>query len=115
MLPISPNIEGIPEKRLQNWLKDEVTKNTLYFGLAEINNTRHTMRKQVFPQVGWRQPTMNGFNQTDFLADWIPASLNCISGDIDNSHNKADEKPEQWIKGYYFIITNNSNRDIAFA
>src|SRR5690606_21280898 len=65
------------------------------------------------PQVGWRQPTMNGFNQTDFLADWIPASLNCISGDIDNSHNKADEKPEQWIKGYYFIITNNSNRDIA--
>lgn len=113
MLPISPNIEGIPEKTPAKLVeKRSYQEYAVFWACGNQQYTPHDAEAGI-PQVGWRQPTMNGFNQTDFLADWIPASLNCISGDIDNSHNKADEKPEQWIKGYYFIITNNSNRDIA--
>jgi len=113
MLPISPNIEGIPEKTPAKLVeRRSYQEYTVFWACGNQQYTTHDAEAGI-PQVGWRQPTMNGFNQTDFLADWIPASLNCISGDIDNSHNKADEKPEQWIKGYYFIITNNSNRDIA--
>ena len=113
MLPISPNIEGIPEKTPAKLVeKRSYQEYAVFWACGNQQYTPHDTEAGI-PQVGWRQPTMNGFNQTDFLADWIPASLNCISGDIDNSHNKADEKPEQWIKGYYFIITNNSNRDIA--
>jgi DEAD/DEAH box helicase domain-containing protein len=113
MLPISPNIEGIPEKTPAKLVeKRSYQEYAVFWACGNQQYTPHDAEAGI-PQVGWRQPTVNGFNQTDFLADWIPASLNCISGDIDNSHNKADEKPEQWIKGYYFIITNNSNRDIA--
>lgn len=113
MLPISPNIEGIPEKTPAKLVeRRSYQEYAVFWACGNQQFTPHDAEPGI-PQVGWRQPTMNGFNQTDFLADWIPASLNCISGDIDNSHNKADEKPEQWIKGYYFIITNNSNRDIA--
>ncbi|MDR3326948.1 MAG: DEAD/DEAH box helicase [Prevotellaceae bacterium] len=113
MLPISPNIEGIPEKTPAKLVeKRSYQEYAVFWACGNQSFTQHDI-EQGIPQNYWRQPTLNGFNQGDFEAKWILASLNCISGDIDNSHNKADEKPEQWIKGYYFIITNNSNRDIA--
>ena len=113
MLPISPNIEGIPEKTPAKLIeKRSYQEYAVFWACGNQQYTPHDAEAGI-PKDGWRQPTMNGFNQNDFLADWIPALLNCISGDIDNSHNKADEKPEQWIKGYYFIIKNNLDRDIA--
>lgn len=113
MLPISPNIEGIPEKTPAKLVeRRSYQEYAVFWACGNQQYTPHDAEAGI-PQVGWRQPTMNGCNQTDFLANWIPASLNCNSGDIDNSHNRADEEPEKWIKGYYFIITNNSNRDIA--
>ena len=113
MLPISPNIEGIPEKTPAKLVeRRSYQEYAVFWACGNQQFTPHDAGQGI-PQNYWRQPTLNGFNQGDFEANWIPASLNCISGDIDNSHNKVDEKPEQWIKGYYFIITNNSNRDIA--
>lgn len=57
---------------------------------------------------------MNGFSQTDYESNWIEASLNCISGDIDFSHDKATRDSSRWIKGYYFtIVPNSSSTDIA--
>lgn len=113
LLPISPNIEGIPEKTPAKLVeKRSYQEYAVFWACGNQEFIQHDAEPGI-PQNYWRQPTLNGFNQGDFEANWIPASLNCISGDIDNSHNKADEKPEQWIKGYYFIITNNSNRDIA--
>ena len=113
MLPISPNIEGIPEKTPAKLVeKRSYQEYAVFWACGNQPFTPHDAEAGISPNY-WRQPTINGFNQGDFEANWIPASLNCISGDIDNSHNKADEKPERWIKGYYFIITNNSNRDIA--
>ncbi len=113
MLPISPNIEGIPEKTPAKLVeKRSYQEYAVFWACGSQPFTPHDAEAGI-SQNYWRQPTINGFNQGDFEANWIPASLNCISGDIDNLHNKAHEKPEQWIKGYYFIITNNSNRDIA--
>jgi len=113
LLPISPNIEGIPEKTPAKLVeKRSYQEYAVFWACGNQEFIQHDAEPGI-PQNYWRQPTLNGFNQGDFEANWIPASLNCISGDIDNSHNKADEKPERWIKGYYFIITNNSNRDIA--
>jgi len=113
LLPISPNIEGIPEKTPAKLVeKRSYQEYAVFWACGNQSFTPHDAEAGI-SQNYWRQPTLNGFNQGDFEANWIPASLNCISGDIDNSHDKADEKPDQWIKGYYFIITNNSNRDIA--
>lgn len=113
LLPISPNIEGIPEKTPAKLVeKRSYQEYAVFWACGNQEFIQHDAEPGISRNY-WRQPTLNGFNQGDFEANWIPASLNCISGDIDNSHNKADEKPERWIKGYYFIITNNSNRDIA--
>ncbi|SDC15967.1 DEAD/DEAH box helicase [Niabella drilacis] len=115
MLPISPNIEGIPEKTPAKLVeKRSYQEYAVFWVCGNQPFTPHDAGAGI-SQNYWRQPTVNGFNQGDFEANWIPASLNCISGDIDNSHNKATdaETSAHWIKGYYFIITNNSNRDIA--
>lgn len=113
MLPISPNIEGIPEKTPAKLVeRRSYQEYVVFWPCGNQPFTQHDVSHGI-PQNFWRQPTLNGFNQGDFEANWIPASLNCISGDIDNSHNKADENSENWIKGYYFIIKNNSDRDIA--
>lgn len=115
MLPISPNIEGIPEKTPAKLVeRRSYQEYAVFWACGNQQFTPHDAGAGI-SQNYWRQPTVNGFNQGDFEANWIPASLNCISGDIDNSHNKANdaETSAHWIKGYYFIITNNSNRDIA--
>ena len=114
LLPISPNIEGIPEKTPAKLVeKRSYQEYAVFWACGNQELVQHDAELPYISADYWRQPTLNGFRQGDFEANWIPASLNSISGDIDNSHNKANEKPEHWIKGYYFTITNNSNRDIA--
>lgn len=115
LLPISPNIEGIPEKTPAKLVeKRSFQEYAVFWACGSQEFTRHD-REHGIPVNYWRQTTVNGFNQGDFEANWIPASLHCISGDIDFSHDKANSDNNSWIKGYYFTITqNNSNRDIAF-
>lgn len=114
MLPISPNIEGIPEKTPAKLVERRSYQEYAVFWPSGNQQFTPHDAAQGIPQNYWRQPTLNGFDQVDFEANWIPASLNSISGDIDFSHTKANEIPSHWIKGYYFTIINSTNRDIAF-
>jgi DEAD/DEAH box helicase domain-containing protein len=115
LLPISPNIEGIPEKTPAKLVeKRSFQEFAVFWPCGNQEFTMHD-REHGIPADYWRQTTVNQFNQGDYEANWIPASLNCISGDIDFSHDKATSDSFNWIKGYYFTITlNGSNRDIAF-
>jgi DEAD/DEAH box helicase domain-containing protein len=115
LLPISPNIEGIPEKTPAKLVeKRSFQEFAVFWACGNQEFTMHD-REHGIPVDYWRQITVNGFNQGDYEANWIPASLNCISGDIDFSHDKATTESNFWVKGYYFTITENgSNRDIAF-
>jgi len=115
LLPISPNIEGIPEKTPAKLVeKRSYQEFAVFWANGNQEFTKHD-REHGIPVDYWRQTTVNGFNQGDYEANWIEASLNSISGDIDFSHEKANEDSANWIKGYYFTITlNNSGRDIAF-
>ena len=114
LLPISPNIEGIPEKTPAKLVEQRSFQEyAVFWACGNQQLTPHDVESGV-PQNYWRQATINGLNQSDFEANWIPASLNNISGDIHFSHEKANEDNANWIKGYYFTIkTNNSSRDIA--
>lgn len=115
LLPISPNIEGIPEKTPAKLIeKRSYQEFAVFWACGNQEFTKHD-REHGIPIDYWRQTTVNGFNQGDYEANWIEASLNSISGDIDFSHDKAKEDSTKWIKGFYFAITlNNSGRDIAF-
>lgn len=115
LLPISPNIEGIPEKTSAKLIeKRSFQEYAVFWPIGNQQFTPHDA-EQGIPLAYWRQTTMNGFSQTEFEANWIEASLNCISGDINFSHERANENPSRWIKGYYFtIVPTNSSADIAF-
>ncbi|MVZ67363.1 DEAD/DEAH box helicase [Sphingobacterium sp. DK4209] len=118
LLPISPNIEGIPEKTpaklvekrsYQEYAVFWACGNQIYdrdnYDLSKLGGTTERY---------WRQPTLSTEEQGNYKSEWIEASLNCISGDIHFTYDEANKNSEQWIKGYYFTITpNNSNRDIA--
>lgn len=114
LLPISPNIEGIPEKTPAKLVeRRNYQEYAIFWPCGNQEFTRHD-REHGIPTDYWRQTTVGGTDQTDYEANWIAASLNSISGDIDLSHEKCEENSELWIKGHYFIITeNNSTRDIA--
>lgn len=115
LLPISPNIEGIPEKTPAKLVEKRSFQEFAVFWVCGSQEFTKHDREHGIPADYWRQTTLSGFNQGDYEGNWIPASLNCISGDIDFSHDKANTDSNNWIKGYYFTITQNgSNRDIAF-
>lgn len=115
LLPISPNIEGIPEKTPAKLVeKRSYQEFAIFWPCGNQEFIEHDHEGGI-PRDYWRQTTINGLNQKDFKANWIPASLNCISGDIDFTHEKANANNINWIKGYYFIVTKaGSNMDIAF-
>lgn len=116
LLPISPNIEGIPEKTPAKLVEKRSYQEYAVFwpkGNQEYDpsNVTPTLNQNRF----WRQTTVNGHNQNDYEAGWVEASLNNISGDIDFTYEKANSDPGNWVKGYYFTVTlNNTIRDIAF-
>ncbi|MDP2413378.1 DEAD/DEAH box helicase [Daejeonella sp.] len=114
LLPISPNIEGIPEKTPAKLLeKRSFQEFAVFWPIGNQEFIRHD-REHGIPANYWRQTTVNGHNQGDYEANWIEASINCISGDIDFTHEKANSDTN-WIKGYYFTVTpNGSDRDVAF-
>lgn len=111
LLPLSPNIEGIPEKTPHKLLERRTYQEYAVFW---------PQGKQEFvpherPNGYWRQATVEGANQGDYRASWVEASLNIYSGDIKESLLKANEEPGDWIKGRCFKIVNeNSNMDVAF-
>lgn len=115
LLPISPNIEGIPEKTPAKLVeKRSFQEYAVFWPCGDQEFTKHD-REHGIPIDFWRQTTVDGFNQGDYESKWKKASLNCISGDIDFSHDKANAESDNWIKGFYFSITQNGSlRDIAF-
>ena len=114
LLPISPNIEGIPEKTPAKLVeKRSFQEYAVFWPCGNQQFTPHDAEPGI-PGNFWRQTAVNGFLQTDYESNWIKASLNCISGDIDFSHDKATRDSSRWIRGYYFtIVPNSSSTDIA--
>lgn len=117
LLPISPNIEGIPEKTPARLVeKRSYQEYGVFWPCGNQTFTLHD-RSHNTPANYWRQTTLNDANQNDFEAKWVEATLNTISGDIDPSHDKADNSTELglYVKGYMFrVFRNGSNNDYAF-
>jgi Lhr-like helicase len=113
LLPLSPNIEGIPEKTPHKLLERRTYQEYAVFwpqGSQELEPHER-------PNGYWRQVTVNNsINQNDYIATWEQASINIYSGDIKETYEKGDQEPDNWRKGYYFKIThkNASRFDIAF-
>lgn len=111
LLPLSPNIEGIPEKTPHKLLERRTYQEYAIFW---------PQGKQEFvpherPNGYWRQTIVEGADQGKYSASWVEASLNIYSGDIKEGVLNAEKEPDNWIKGLYFkIVSDNNNLDIAF-
>ncbi len=113
LLPLSPNIEGIPEKTPHKLLERRSYQEYAIFWVQG----KQELEPHERPNGYWRQTTVNNsINQKDYTASWEKASINVYSGDVKETYEKADQEPANWRKGYYFKIAHNdsSKVDIAF-
>ncbi|MDP2338930.1 MAG: DEAD/DEAH box helicase [Bacteroidota bacterium] len=114
LLSISPNIEGIPEKTPAKLVeKRSYQEYAVFWPLGSQRHVRHEAEPSISGRY-WRQTATGGIDQGLYEANWIEASLNTISGDLDFTFAKAEADPSRWTQGYYFVICNNSSaQDIA--
>jgi DEAD/DEAH box helicase domain-containing protein len=114
LLPLSPNIEGIPEKTPHKLLERRTYQEYAIFWVQG----KQELEPHERPNGYWRQATVNdSINQNDYRATWKEASINIYSGDIKETYEKAEKEPINWRKGFYFKITHkdSSELDIAFS
>ncbi|WP_228851265.1 DEAD/DEAH box helicase [Aegicerativicinus sediminis] len=121
LLPISPNIEGIPEKTTAKLVERRTYQEYgIFWPQGDQEFTPHDSQgggKYNIPADHWHQTSLNeDINDRGFSANWVEAFLNKFSGDIVLSGNlRVQESPEDWIEGYMFIIESDSERsDVAF-
>jgi DEAD/DEAH box helicase domain-containing protein len=113
LLPLSPNIEGIPEKTPHKLLERRTYQEYAVFW----TQGKQELEPHERPNGYWRQTTVNNsINQNDYISTWEKASINIYSGDIKETYEKAEQEPVNWRKGYYFKIAHkdSSKFDIAF-
>lgn len=117
LLPLSPKIEGIPEKT-PGKLVDKRTYQEygIFWPQGKQKFTKHTQRygRNAGQEAdNWNdQPLVNTSDTRDYIAQWIPAILNVKSGDVGTGNKNDKETPQDWINGRMFYIFQNGN-DVA--
>lgn len=98
LLPLSPDIEGVPERTPGKLLESRTYAEYGIFwpGIKDDLFEEETLHGNEW----WRQTTVNGLEQTNYRSFWKPASLNRLSGGLELSHEQADQNSEEWTKGY---------------
>lgn len=113
LLPISPNIEGIPEKTPAKLVEKRSHQEFGIFwpqGNQEfIPNDRIRGDWDHITDAYWRQITLGEFNAVDYTSRWVEAYLNKFTGDVSPHSIEIDKNPENWVKGYFFRILSDSN------
>lgn len=105
MLATTPDIEGIPERQAARFVEKRSYNEFAVFwpdGNQVFADSNH-----------WRQTTFN--RSQGPWADWYPASLNTGTGHVELSYEKADEFPDDWIKGHLFKLEREENTENVLA
>ncbi len=102
MLATTPDIEGIPERQAARFIERRTYREFAIFwplGNQEFCNPEH-----------WRHVRLDGDRYSGQLpwGDWSEASLNTFTGYVEPSHEQANEKPDDWVRGYIFRIQGTS-------
>lgn len=111
LLPVDPNIEGIPEKSVHKLVeKRSYQEYAVFWPQGNQDFTPHDPP----PNGYWRQVTVNGHASTDFRAQWKDISLNKFSGDVEFNPTLAETDPATWLKGKLFVVEREATHmDVA--
>lgn len=98
ILATTPDIEGIPERQAARFVERRTYREFAVFwpeGAQEYCSPSHwrhspVNRSQVAGQSPW--------------GEWSRASLNTLTGYVELSHDEADANPNDWVRGYLFVI-----------
>ena len=98
MLATTPDIEGIPERQAARFVERRTYSEFAIFwplGNQEFCDPDH-----------WRHAPISQSRRAGQApwGDWFQASLNNLTGNVELSHEEADESPDYWVKGYLFQI-----------
>jgi hypothetical protein len=96
MLANTPDIEGIPERQAAR-LVDR--RNYYEFAIFWPKGNQDYSHPLKWKQLPFKR------NLPDQWAEWVPASLNSLTGHVERLHFKAEENSQDWVKGYLFVIS----------
>lgn len=118
LLPVSPNIEGIPEKTPAKLVEKRTYQEYgVFWPQADQEFIVHDRTRGEWDHphdAWWRQLTVGGATSTDYTAQWVEAYLNKYSGDVVPYSIEVEAKPENWVKGYFFrVLRDSDNSDVA--
>lgn len=115
LLPVSPNIEGIPEKTPAKLVEKRAYQEFGVFwpqGNQEFIPNDRTRGDWNRPTDAWFRPlTMEGNASTSFIGQWIESYLNIYSGDVSPLCIEIEENPSNWVKGFFFKVLNEDTGD----
>jgi DEAD/DEAH box helicase domain-containing protein len=96
MLTLDPDIEGIPDRQAARFAERRTYKEFAVFW--PVGNLQfHEGAAKT-----WKQPSRSG--GTSENGHWTAASLDTRSGRVKLSHDKYDEDPDNWVRGYLYRI-----------
>lgn len=102
MLANTPDIEGIPERQAARLVE---RRNYFEFAVFWPQGTQ-----DYSSHSRWRQPPFNSSFRSQW-GEWVPASFNTYTGHVERLHDKVDENPLDWVKGYLFVISVDSREE----
>lgn len=107
LLPVSPDIEGIPERSVAKLVeKRSYQEYGVFWPQGNQEFVQHDGRTTNY----WRQENRGpDSNWSNFRANWGPASLHIFSGDVELTHERFDDNPSSWVKGYLFQVFRQDN------
>lgn len=110
LLPVSPNIEGVPEKTPAKLVEKRTYQEYgVFWPHGDQRFTWHDPQaggQWSIPSDHWHQTVLNSdFHDRDYSANWVEGFLNKYSGNVLLSDSViVNESPEDWIGGYMFVI-----------
>lgn len=110
LLPLSPKIEGIPEKTPGKMLdKRSYQEYGIFWPQGNqkfIKPVQQKGRNAGQEVDNWRDQTLiNTEDIREYIAEWRPALLNIKSGDIDTGDKNEKDRSSDWITGRIFVVT----------
>ena len=109
MLPIDPDIDGLPENAVNKLVeRREYDEFTVFWPQGDQEFVVHERERGEWSneaQAYWKQPSLGSGNSNN-EAKWIKASLNTRNGMVDRGgHKKAEDNPNEFIGGYLFNVS----------
>lgn len=119
LLSVSPNIEGIPEKTPAKLVEKRTYQEYgVFWPQGDQEFVWHEPQRggiYSVPADHWHQIAINSdISERDYSANWVEAYLNRYSGDVVPYCIEVEERPENWVKGYFFrVLRDSDNSDVA--